>query len=164
MPERLVPDETRAMVGELLSEPASVTITAEMSQRFAYAAGDLNPIYFDAAAARDAGYDGLVVPPTFLSWAIQPFRAIDALRPDGLYRGDGRRVALNVKRVMAGGDDWEFDAPILAGGTITAETRLHSLDEKAGGSGPFVLQTTVTAFTNQRGEVVARVYGRSIAR
>jgi acyl dehydratase len=152
------------MVGERLAEPVRATITAEAVRRFCYAAGDLNPIYFDEAAAQAAGYRTTVVPGTYLGWALNPVRPIADLRPDGLYRGDGRRVALNVRRVMAGGDDWVFEAPIHAGDTITAETRLHSLDEKDGSSGPFVLQTTETTYTNQHGEVVARAYGRSIAR
>jgi acyl dehydratase len=86
------------------------------------------------------------------------------LREDGIYRGGGRRVNLNVKRVMFGGEEWEFLQPVYTGDTITAETRLKSLEEKDGSSGPFVLQTTETTYTNQAGEVVARARGRSIAR
>jgi acyl dehydratase len=162
--ESLVTDEARALVGEMLSEPLSATITAKDAQRFAYAAGDLNPLYFDSGAARTAGYDATLVPPTFLAWALAPFRPVDQLRGDGLYRGDGRRVNLRVKRVMFGGEEWDFLAPVLAGDTITASTRMKDLEEKTGSSGPFVLQTTETTFTNQRGDVVARSRGKSIAR
>ena len=44
------------------------------------------------------------------------------------------------------------------------KTRLKSLEEKSGGSGPFVLQMTETTYRNQDGAVVARATGRSIAR
>ncbi len=162
--ESLVSDEARALVGQALGEPVSSTITARESQRFAFAAGDLNPIYFDEEAAKAAGYDTIVVPPTFLSWALSPYRSPDQLRTDGLYRGDGRRIYLRVKRVMFGGEEWDFLAPVYPGDTITSLTRLKELEEKSGGSGPFVLQTTETTFTNQRGEVVARQRGKSIAR
>ena len=47
----LIPAETAARVGELLAPPVTVTVTAEGSQRYAHAVGDLNPIYFDEAAA-----------------------------------------------------------------------------------------------------------------
>jgi acyl dehydratase len=160
----LVPEETRAMIGERLSEPVSATITLRDAQRFACAADDLNPIYFDEEAARAAGYRTVVVPPTFLAWALGGPRPVTDLREDGLYRGGGRRVHLNVQRVMAGGDAWEFLAPVYPGDTITSETRLKSLEEKEGGSGPFVLQSTETTYTNQHGEIVARMVGRSIAR
>jgi len=63
----LIPEETFALVGELLDEPMTSTITAKESQRFALAAGDMNPIYFDESAAREAGYRGIVVPPIFLA-------------------------------------------------------------------------------------------------
>jgi len=160
----LVPDETRALVGQVLSEPVTATITAKESQRYALAADDLNPLYFDEEAAKGAGYRTLVVPPLFLGWALGPFRPITELRTDGLYKGGGRRVNLNVKRVMFGGEEWDFLAPIYAGDTITAETRLKALDEKDGSSGPFVLQSTETSYTNQHGETVARSRGLSIAR
>ena len=164
MAEELVTEEARALIGQPLSEPISATITARDAQHYALAADDRNPVYFDEEAAKAAGYRTLVVPPLFLGWALGPPRPIDDLRPDGLYKGGGRRVNLNVKRVMAGGDEWEIVAPIFAGDTITAQTRLHSLEEKEGGSGPFVLQTTETTYTNQHGEVVARAYSRGIAR
>jgi len=164
MAASLIPDETRALVGELLSEPVTATITAKESQRFALAADDLNPIYLDEAAAKAAGYRTVVVPPIFLAWSLTPARRVSDLREDGIYRGGGRRVNLNVKRVMFGGEEWEFLQPVYAGDTVTAETRLKSLEEKDGSSGPFVLQTTETTYTNQAGEVVARARGRSIAR
>jgi acyl dehydratase len=164
MPETLIPDEARQMIGELLSEPLSGTITAKEAQRFALAAGDHNPLYFDESAAREAGYRTTLVPPVFLAWSLAPARPVDEVRVDGLYRGEGRRVSLNVKRVMFGGEEWEFLEPVYAGDTITGETRLKSLEEKTGGSGPFVLQMTETVYRNQDGQVVARAAGRSIAR
>ena len=160
----LIPEETFALVGELLDEPMTSTITAKESQRFALAAGDMNPIYFDESAAREAGYRGVVVPPIFLAWALAPYRPLDELREDGLYTARGKRVALRVKRVMFASDEWEYLAPVYAGDTVTATVRLESLEEKQGSSGPFVLQTTETRYTNQHGVLVAHARGRSIAR
>lgn len=51
----LIPPEARALLGQRLGEPVSATIHAEEAERFAHPAGDENPIYFDAAAARAAG-------------------------------------------------------------------------------------------------------------
>jgi acyl dehydratase len=67
----LIPPETRALVGSLLGEPVSVEIRAADAERFAYAAGDANPICFDDEAARAAGYRRRVVPPGFLVWAFE---------------------------------------------------------------------------------------------
>jgi len=162
--ESLIPDEARTIVGQLLSAPLTGTISAKEAQRFALASDDLNPLYFDEEAARAAGYRTTLVPPIFLAWALATARPLSETRQDGLYRGGGKRVSLNVKRVMFGGEEWEFLEPVFAGDTITAETRLKSLEEKEGSSGPFVLQMTETTYSNQEGHVVAKAVGKSIAR
>jgi acyl dehydratase len=160
----LIPAETLARVGQPLGPAVATTLRAPEAERFAHAAGDTNPIYFDDAAARAAGYRARVVPPGLLVWAFEPPRALEALRADGLWRDAGPPLRLHVSRVLYGGEEWEYHAPIYSGDTITAETRLASLEEKTGGSGPFVLITTETTYTNQAGEVVAIVRGRRIAR
>jgi len=162
--EPLIPPETWQLIGQPLSEPMTATISAKEAQRFALAADDRNPLYFDEKAAQAAGYRTTLVPPVFLAWSLAPARPVDEVRTDGLYRGEGKRVTLNVKRVMFGGEEWEFAEPVYASDTITSETRLKSLEEKSGGSGAFVLQMTETTYTNQDGTVVARAIGRSIAR
>jgi acyl dehydratase len=160
----LIPPEAHALIGQRLGEPVSTTLHAEDAERFAFAAGDENPIYFDDAAARAAGHRRRVVPPSFLVWALEPPRALEALREDGLWRATGTPVPLRVARILYGGEEWEYRADVHAGDTVTAETRLAALEEKSGGSGPFVLMTTETTYTNQAGEVVAIVRGRRIAR
>ena len=160
----LIPPEARALLGQPLGAPVSVTIHAADGERFAHAAGDENPIYFDAAAARAAGYRTQLVPPGLLVWALEPPRPLDALREDGLWRATGTPVPLGVSRILYGGEDWEYRAPVHAGDTVTAETRLASLEEKRGGSGPFVLMTIETTYTNQAGEIVAIARGQRIAR
>ena len=160
----LIPPETRALVGQPLGAAISATIQAADAERFAYAAGDTNPIYFDDAAARAAGYAARVVPPGFLVWALEPPRPLGKLREDGLPRDAGPPLRLAVSRVLYAGEEWEYRAPVHAGDTIRAETRLAALVEKTGGSGPFVLARTETTYTNQAGEVVAVLRGRRIAR
>lgn len=160
----LIPPETRALVGRRLGERTSAMILAHEAERFAYAAGDTNPIYFDDAAARAAGYPKRVVPPGFLVWALEEPRSLESLREDGLWKGAGPPLRLAVSRVLYAGEEWEYRAALHAGDTISAETRLASLEEKTGGSGPFVLATTETTYTNQAGEVVAIVRGKRIAR
>jgi len=164
MSPSLIPEETRARIGRPLGEPVTDVITAKEARRFALAVDDRNPLYLDEEAAQAAGYPTTLVPPMFLGWALGRPRPVQDLRRDGLYRGAGKGVRLNVKRMMFGGEEWEFLAPVFTGDTITAQTVLASLEEKEGRSGPFVLQTTETSYTNQHGRVVARVRSRGIAR
>ena len=164
MTESLIPEESRRLVGERLSEPVTATIVTADAQRFAYAAGDLNPLYFDENAAREAGYTGLVCPPTFLNYATTVDKPMSELRSDGLYRGGGRNIPLRVNRSMFGGEEWDLVETVYMGDTVTAESRLLSLEEKSGSAGAFVLTTRETTFTNQHGTVVARARQVGISR
>ncbi len=164
MPESLIPDESRKMVGERLAAPVTATIVTADAQRYAYAAGDLNPLYFDEEFAKEAGYSGLVCPPTFLNYATTVDKPMSELREDGLYRGGGRSIPLRVNRSMFGGEEWDFVETVYMGDTVTAESRLLSLEEKSGGAGAFVLTTRQTTFTNQHGKVVARARQVGISR
>lgn len=159
----LIPDETLAMVGQVLGEPVTATITQEGAQRYAQAVDDLNPLYFDEAHAKEAGYRTLVCPPTYIAHAVVRGRPLSELRPDGLFRG-GRRVAVRAHRVMFGGEEWEFRAPVCIGDTVTATTRLAGVEQKQGRTGAFVVITTETAYVNQDGAVVAVARQLSIAR
>jgi acyl dehydratase len=162
--ESLIPESAREQIGQLTQEPVTAQITARDAQRYAMAVDDLNPVYFDEEAARAAGYDGLVAPPTFVGHVVAATRPLTELRPDGLYRGGGNRLDLRVRRVMAGGDEWEFVRPAYVGDVVTAETRLHSLEQREGRTGAFVTTVVQTVFTNQDGELVARLYQTGIAR
>ncbi len=159
----LIPAETLALVGQRLSEPVTVTIDQREAQRYAYAVGDENPLYFDEAAARGAGHRTLLAPPTFISHAPVPARSAAQLRVDGLYT-TGDRVRLLVDRIMFGGEEWEFPEPVYIGDQITAETRLAALDQKDGSKGPFVRVVRETTYTNAEGIVVARARQIGIAR
>jgi len=159
----LVRPEVRELIGTVTAEPVSATITAKESQRYAQAVGDLNPLYFDEQAAREAGYDGLLCPPTFLDHVVVEGRPLGDLRTDGLFRRpDGPDIGMG--RVMFGGQEWDWLAPVYVGDTITATQRLAGIDEKEGGKGPFVLVTWETTFTNQHGDVVARSRLQGISR
>ncbi len=163
MTTSLIPEETLGRVGELLSDPVSVRIDDRESQRYAHAVGDTNPVYFDEAAAKAAGHRTIIAPPTFVTHAIVAPRANEELRTDGLWR-DESRVHLEVERMMFGGEEWDFLEPVCVGDTITAETRLASVDQKQGSKGPFVLVVRETTFSNQDQTVVARSRQIGIAR
>ena len=143
------------MVGAALGDPVSAVVTRREAQRYARAVGDLDPVYFDEDAARAAGYDGLIAPPTFVGHAVVEGATLDDLREDGLWIDRSQRVRLTVSRTMFGGEEWEFHRPVLVGDTVTAQRRLGAVEEKDGRSGPFVLIRYETTFTNQHGDIVA---------
>jgi len=161
--QSLIPAETAARVGEVLAGPVTATVTAEGAQRYAQAVGDLNPIYFDEAAAIAAGYRTLVAPPTYVAYAVVQGRPLSETKVDGLFTGDVP-IRLEVARIMFGGEEWDFLAPVHIGDTVTAESRLAALDQKDGSKGPFVRITRETTYRNHDGEVVVRTRQIGIAR
>lgn len=90
---------------------------------------------------------------------------LDALRPDGTPGGRPGDIPLpETPRRMAGGEDWQFHAPLYDEDVITASRRLRSIEEKHGRSGRFVLVTWLTTYRNQDDVVVAEASSSMIAR
>jgi acyl dehydratase len=160
----LVPESARAMVGQVTAAPVTAVITAKESQRYAQAVDDLNPLYFDEAAARAAGYRTVICPPTFLDHVVVQGRPLSQVREDGLFGSGGSGGGLGLRRVMFGGQEWDWLAPVHVGDEVTATQRLAAIEEKQGGKGPFVLVTWETTFTDQHGDVVARYRLQGISR
>jgi len=88
--------------------------------RYAYAATDENPVYFDEPAALAAGYDGVIAPPTFVS-AMLDYSAgppESGLKPDGVAPGWFPAIVRPDSLVMGGGQDIEFLMPIRQGDLV----------------------------------------------
>ena len=124
-------------------------------QRFAVAVGDLNPIYFDRAAAQAAGYADVVAPPNYvtavLSWEPGPVEA--QMQLDGTA---GRfPPELQGKRAMGGGQELVLAGPVYDGDTLSATTRLIESTRKRSSKGEALhIAVMQTDYRNQRGELV----------
>ncbi len=116
-------------------------IRKETFQRFAVAADNLNPVFFEPEAARAAGYPDAVAPPLFLSavrnWQSGPPQ--DSLRPDGTTSHEFAFLPLEGMRIMGGGQDLEFHAPLTDGARVSMELRLEGVELKQGRSGDLIL-------------------------
>ena len=154
--EPMVTPEARAMIGMETRRDVGVVYEKE-ARRWAAAVGDVNPRYFDEDAAREQGFRDTPIPPLFVSQVMQGVTIRDNLRPDGIpARGSGDIPLNNANRRLAGGEEYEFLAPIYPGDTLTAVSRIANIEEKTGRSGRFVLITRETTYTNQDGVVVVR--------
>jgi len=122
----------------------SFQVEADTIVKYALATGQTNPIYKDEAAAKAAGHPALVAPPTFCTIFVR-----------GLGRPD---IKLNFGRLgFHAGEAVEELAPIYAGDTLTATTRLKDVYTKTGRSGTMAFVVWETAFNNQHGQTVAVV-------
>ena len=120
---------------------------------FAKATGETNPIYFDEAAAKAAGYADVPAPPTFLFAADLDSRLIFGLL-------DQMGVALS--KVLHGEQSFEYFAPVVAGDVITFKSTIKNIYSKRGGALEFIELEGLAA--NQQGESVARTHNVTIVR
>jgi len=104
------------------SEVTVVEVEKGAIRRFADALGDANPIYWDEAAARAAGYAGLAAPPTF--------PAVLALNERFRHSLD-----LGTRSLLLGEQAIDYGRPIVAGDRIAVKSRVVDVQERAGTSG-----------------------------
>ncbi|HEV2140535.1 MAG TPA: MaoC family dehydratase N-terminal domain-containing protein [Candidatus Dormibacteraeota bacterium] len=117
----------------------TATVEAGHVRRFAEAVGDPNPRWQKEA------------PPTFLV----------ALAPVSVHVNDAEEWG---KGWLNGGNRFEYLAPVMIGDQITARGHVVDVYDKAGSSGDLLFIIFETGYTNQRGELVARLRGTMIRR
>jgi len=133
------------------------TVDGVAAQRFALAVGDLNPVYFDAAAAHAAGLPGLIAPALFVtsqnSWEAGPPTeelAFDGVNPE---RFPG---AISSERTTLGGSqELEFRRPVRIGETLDVSVEPKESFERESSQGTLRIFVIEATFTDSEGEVVA---------
>ncbi|WP_061136065.1 MaoC family dehydratase N-terminal domain-containing protein [Caballeronia fortuita] len=110
---------------------------------FAKAIGETNPIYFDDAAARDAGHAALPLPPTFLF-------SLEFEQPSTAWRDE---LGIVSSRILHGEQSFEYHRMAYAGDLLRYEGRIADIYDKKNGALWFIVRET--RVTNQRGEHVA---------
>ena len=127
--------------------PASVLpIERTRLQFFAKAIGETDPVYTDAAAARDAGYPDLPAPPTFLFAAELDSGASDRLLAD---------LGIPLSKLLHGEQGLSYHRPACVGDTVTVRSTITDIYDKKNGALEFVIKTSRA--TNQRDELVAEL-------
>lgn len=113
---------------------------------FAKVTGETNPIYFDPAAAREAGYSAVPAPPTFIFAAQAETGAMSQALGE---------IGVDLPKVLHGEQNFTYHAPVLAGDTITVESHIADIYDKRNGALEFVV--VESAAFNQHGGVVAEM-------
>jgi acyl dehydratase len=132
---------------------------------FARAVGHTDPIFYDEEAAKARGYRSLVAPPGFLGTPVfNPSRGGGGLAAMAAAMGAaGMAAGGRPRRVLNGGTEFEYTGiPICAGDVLTSVGKTVGIEETAGRLGPMLITRRESTYTNQNGEVVARMYGTTI--
>jgi acyl dehydratase len=124
-----------------LSATDTYLVGREKVREYAAAIGERAPVCHDVEAARAAGYADVVAPPMFA--AVYSWRALGLAVMDP-------ELGVDYDRLVHGGQDFTWHAPVVAGDEITTEAELAETAERAG----FRYYTFTTRSTNQRGELV----------
>ena len=116
--------------------PVTMTVERGRLQLFAKATGQTDPVYTDVAAARAAGHQDLLVPPTF-TFGIE----LEQPEPFGWLTDLG----VDMGSVLHGSQSFEYLAPAYAGDELTATSVVKDVQVKKGGALTFLeRETTIT--------------------
>ena len=119
-----------------------IEVTKEQIHAFSRSIGESDPVFLDETAAQDAGYRGLVAPPTFCTVLVERLGLPD--------------INLKFGRMQIhAGERVQPRAPVVAGDQLTASSSLKDVYAKTGRSGIMVFIAWKTTFRNQIDEVVA---------
>jgi acyl dehydratase len=148
----LLTDEVRGMVGREVVYTAPEELGRAAIRYFALAVGDHNPRYTDDDAARAAGYDGVVAPPTLVCETNQY-----AGRPrntDG-YAGHEWGIEIPGTRLVRGGNSYVFHRPVRPADVLRVTWRIDDITEKENRQGQAMVIVTSTArYVNQHGDLL----------
>jgi acyl dehydratase len=121
--------------------PVTYAVGREKVREYAHAVGETNPVHLDLDAARAAGYADLIAPPMF----AVVYSAL-ALAP-ALF---DPAVGIDFARMVHGGQEFVWDAPVVAGDEIETVATVESIAER--GEMTFFVFRSVSE--NQCGETV----------
>ncbi len=133
-------------------------VNGPMIRHWCEALGDDNPVYHDASAARAAGFDGVVAPPTMLqAWTMRGYRE---QRPPGSDNSDPFEVLVALEElgypaVVAVNCEQEYQQYVTEGDCLYHRSTIESISEEkttALGVGFFI--TELSTYYNQRDEQV----------
>ncbi len=126
--------------------PAVLVISRDRLRFFAKAIGETDPVYTDLAAARDAGYADLPVPPTFLLAAELDAGGTERLLAD---------LQVPIARILHGEQGFRYHQPVCAGDTVSVSSRIDDIYDKKNGALEFIVKSS--RVHNQRHELVAEL-------
>ena len=147
-------DPLSALKGKKAVFHASEEIGKLMIRRFAAAAGDHNPLYWDEEYAKKSPYGGITAPPTLifeLAFGYDIGGDIDD--EDGLYKGfkDWFHPLTDLQRA---GNEYEIYQPLRPGDVVKFRRRIVDVTQKQTKRGNLLFITSEITYTNQKGELL----------
>jgi uncharacterized OB-fold protein/acyl dehydratase len=146
--------QLQALVGQSAGAPnlSPHAVNAPMIRHWVEAMGDENPVYVSDEAARDAGYDRLIAPPTMLqAWIMCGLRAtlaVEEARAAGGEQGSGPNDLMmsllddeGLTSVVATNCEQQYGRPLVVGDRLLVRSVIESISapKRTGlGTGRFI--------------------------
>jgi len=149
--------ELAALVGQDLGLPnlsplSPHAVNEPMIRHWVEAMGDQNPVYVSDVAAREAGYDRLIAPPTMLqAWIMRGLRAsmtLEEARAAGTAQGGGPNDVMmgllddeGLTSVVATNCEQHYGRPLVVGDRLVVRSVIESISDPkrtALGTGRFI--------------------------
>jgi acyl dehydratase len=131
--------------------PFEYEVGKEKIREYARAVGEQDPIYFDRARAKAAGFRDVPAPPMFAVVYSAGSVGPAVLDPE---------LGINLAMMVHGSQEFVWGEPVCAGDAITTETTVKDIHEK-GGMGFYVFESVSR---NQDGKEVVRGTWTNIVR
>ena len=140
-----------ALAGTRYPPTAPYLVGREKVREFAAAVGSDDPVSLDLAAARAAGYDDVVAPPTFA--VVVQERTLAQLLGD-------EQAGIDFSRVVHGDQRFTYSRPIVAGDELVAELTVASVKSIGGHS----MVTADSVIRDARGDHVVTATSTLVVR
>ena len=131
----------------------TVEVVPSQLRFFANTIGETNPIYLDEQAAKEAGYPGILAPPTYgfsLKLAIDdPFRYY-------------REMGVDLHKLLHSRQKFEYAGQICSGDRLEVTTTILDIYDRRRGAIEFIDEETTAV--NQHNELVSRQFTKLIVR
>jgi acyl dehydratase len=146
-------DELRGLIGKTVRYEAPEEIGRAAIRYFALAIGDDDPLYTDPDYARAHGYEDVVAPPTFI---VESNQYMTREPDEEGYIGHSWGIHIPGTRLIRGGHEYEFHAPVYPHHRPVVEWTITGMTEKETKSGARMLLVESEArFTDQDGNLLA---------
>lgn len=142
--------EYRKGIGSALPQRWTTEASLDNIRRFGDGVGDYNPLWRDPAYAAQSRFRMITAPPTFIYAVSLGVRAAE----DGAI--DPARLSTSQFPMNYAGGEIVFHRPIWQGDVLTAQEEVGPIVRKHSERiGPFIINTGLVAYYNQRQELVA---------
>lgn len=143
--------ELQEKVGESKTVIEGMQIERGKVAEFARAIHSDEPIYFDEDAAKNAGYDAIPAPITFLRTSVFPRFRIDRFDRDPVFD-----LGFDKRREVHGEHELEFDRPVFVGDTLTGVATLVDVYQRpASDGGTLTCAVQAIEYTDTKDESIA---------